>query len=62
MSNEKLKNYAKKEGVRLWMVAERFGLSDTRFSIKLRHEFSAQDAERFRSYVDQIAAAQEDED
>ena len=62
MSNEKLKDYARKKGVRIWRVAERFGLSDTRFSIKLRHELSPKDAQRFRSYVDQIAAAQEDED
>lgn len=62
MANAELKHYAKEHGVRIWKVAERFGLSDTRFSIKLRHELSPKDAERFRSYVDQIAAAQEDED
>lgn len=62
MENIELKKYARDKGVRIWRIAERFGLSDTRFSIKLRHELSPKDAERFRSYVDEIAKEQEADD
>lgn len=53
--NNELKFYAANNGVRLWQVAERFGITDAAFSRKLRKEFSKEDAERFKAYVDDLA-------
>ncbi len=56
VSNLKLKKYARDRGVKLWQIAERFGVSDVMFSKRLRHELSKEDAERFMKYVDDITA------
>lgn len=56
MKNKELKLYAASKGVRLWQVAEKFGITDAAFSRKLRKLFSKEDAWQFRKYVDEIAA------
>lgn len=56
MINRELKLYAASKGVRLWQVAEKFGITDAAFSRKLRKEFSTEDAEQFKKYVDEIAS------
>ena len=55
MANYGLRIYAAGKGVRLWQVADKFGITDSYFSKKMRKELSKQDAERFRKYVDEIA-------
>lgn len=55
MANTELKLYAMQKDVRLWQVAERFGINDGNFSRKLRKEFTPDAAEKFRRYVDEIA-------
>ena len=54
--NDELRVYATSKGVRLWQVAEKFGFTDASFSRKLRKEFSGEDAERFKMYVDEISS------
>lgn len=56
MNNIELKFYASSKGVRLWQVADKFGITDSAFSRKLRHELSKEDAEKFKVYVDEIAS------
>ncbi|MCR5835508.1 MAG: hypothetical protein K6G88_03250 [Lachnospiraceae bacterium] len=56
MKNRELKLYAASKGVRLWQVAEKFGITDAAFSRKLRKEFSREDAEQFKKYVDEISS------
>lgn len=56
MNNKELKLYAASKGVRLWQVAEKFGVTDAYFSRKLRKEFSKEDAKKFKLYVDEIAS------
>ena len=56
MNNRELKLYVASKGVRLWEVAEKFGITDAAFSRKLRKEFSEEDAEKFRLFVDEIAS------
>lgn len=56
MNNKKLREYAAGKKVKLWQVAEKFGVSDVAFSKKLRHELSKEDAEQFKKYVDEIAS------
>lgn len=62
--NKELKKYAKTKKVELYLVAERFEVTDATFSRWLRKEFSPKKAELFRMYVDEIAeqkAAEEQE-
>ena len=56
MNNRELREYAAGKKVKLWQVAEKFGVSDVTFSKKLRHELSKEDAEKFKVYVDEIAS------
>ena len=53
--NNDLKLYAASKGVRLWQVAEKFGIMDATLSRKLRKEFSQEDAAKFKAYVDEVA-------
>jgi AraC-like DNA-binding protein len=55
MANQNLKFYAQGKGVRLWQVAEKFGVSESYFSRKLRREFSEEESDKFRTFVDEIA-------
>ena len=53
--NLELKHYAQMKEVPLYMVAEKFGVAEATFSRKLRKEFSPEEAERFKNYVDEVA-------
>lgn len=55
MANQNLKFYAQGKGVRLWQVADKFGVSESYFSRKLRKEFTEEEAEKFKRFVDEIA-------
>ncbi len=61
MINEDLKLYAAGKGVRLWQIAKKFNVTDSYFSRKLRQTFSAEDSERFKAFVDDIAATKDGE-
>ena len=54
-ANEELRNYAKNNGVKLWQIADKFGISDGNFSRKLRKELSTEDYNKFIKFVDEIA-------
>lgn len=55
MTNAKVREAAKAAGVRLWEIAERYGLNDGNFSRKLRRELSDDERERVLSIIDSIA-------
>lgn len=57
MANERIKETAKKKGVRLWEVADRFGMVDSVFSRKLRKELSPEQRKQALQYIDEIAAS-----
>lgn len=59
MANQELRNYAAGKGVRLWQVADEFGITDAAFSRKLRKEFTPEDAEKFKTAVDKIGKQEE---
>ena len=56
-TNQELKMYAAGKGVRLWQVAEKFGVTDSYFSRKLRKQLSDEEVERFIKYVDEISSS-----
>ncbi len=55
MTNAEIREAAKAAGVRLWEIAERYGLNDGNFSRKLRRELSDDERERVLSIIDSIA-------
>ena len=60
-SNSIIKQYAKQRGVYLWELAQRFGITDTHFSRKLRKEFSLEDRALAMRYIDEIAQEKKEE-
>lgn len=48
-------------GVKLWQVAERWGLTDSNFSRRLRKPFSQNEVERVKGIVAELAAEQRTE-
>lgn len=59
MCNEEIRKAAKKNGVKLWEIAEKLGVNDSNFSRKLRRELPEADQERVISIINAIAAARE---
>ena len=54
-ANQDLHEYAQKKSVCLWEVAEKFGVTNSYFSVLMRKEFSAEDKTKFMKFVDEIA-------
>ena len=52
----KIREKAKQTGIRLWEVADAFGLNDGNFSRKLRKELSGEDKEKVLAIIDRLAA------
>lgn len=55
MENETIRQAARKNGVKLWQVAERWGCNDGNFSRKLRRQFSPEDERRALEIITEIA-------
>ncbi len=56
MNNLKIRNYAKKNGIKLYELAEKFGVADFNFSRMLRKEFSEEDTKKALEFIDEIVA------
>ena len=58
MANERLKEYARRNNVRLWELADKLGYkSDATMSRKLRFELDKKTSKHYRTLIDEIAAA-----
>lgn len=57
--NNAIRQAAKESGVKLWQVAERYGLTDSNFSRKLRHELPEEEQRRIIGTIRDIAAERE---
>lgn len=55
MKNKKIREAAAAAGVRLWEIAERYGVNDGNFSRKLRRELPDDERERILSIIGEIA-------
>lgn len=55
-ANMEIRNAAKREGVRLWQVAERVGVNDGNFSRKLRRELPSDEQEKILTIINELAA------
>ena len=54
MSGAEIKQIIKASGVKLWQVADEFGVTDGNFSRKLRHDFNESDTEKVLSIIDRL--------
>lgn len=60
MKNMKIREAAKRAGVYLWEIAERWGCSDCNFSRKLRRELPAAEQEKIMSIIEEVAREKKD--
>ena len=56
LSNQEIRDYARRNGVFLWELAARCGVNDGNFSRKLRQEFPPEERRRLMTMVDEIAS------
>lgn len=54
-SNREIRDEAKRRGVFLWQVADRYGLNDGNFSRKLRKELPPEEKEKILGIIAQLA-------
>lgn len=54
-ANMKIREYAKKAGVRLWEIAEQLGINDGNFSRKLRRELPQEENDNILAIIDRLA-------
>ena len=59
MENSQIRNRARETGVKLWEIADRYGVNDGNFSRKLRRELPVEERERILRLIDEIAAERE---
>lgn len=52
--NSDVKLYAYENGIKLWMIAEKLGITDSTFSRRLRKDLSLEDKERIFKIVDDL--------
>lgn len=57
--NQAIRQAAKESGVKLWQVAERYGLTDGNFSRKLRRELPEDEQRRIIGIIHDLAAERE---
>ena len=56
MCNKDIKERAKVKGIPLWMIAEKFGITDTQFSRWLRHEFTPERKKQAFEFIEVISS------
>ena len=56
MCNQKVRDKARIADVPLWMIADRFGITNSTFSVWLRHELPKEKQKMALDYIDQIVA------
>lgn len=54
-ANMEIRECAKSAGVRLWEVAEAYGINDGNFSRKLRRELPSEEKEKVLSIINRLA-------
>ncbi len=59
MSNIDIRMEAKRRGIFMWQIAERYGISDSNFSKKLRRELPESEKAKILDIIHDIAAERE---
>lgn len=55
IANGDIRDEAHCAGIKLWQIAERFGMNDGNFSRKLRHELPEEEKNKIRKIITEIA-------
>ena len=55
-SNKEIRKAATEAGVYLWRIAEELGISDARFSVRLRHELPEAEKLRVLAIIEKLSA------
>lgn len=58
MTGAEVKEKILAAGLKIWQVAEKFGMNDGNFSRKLRKDFSQEDSEKVLSIIEELKAEQ----
>lgn len=56
MNGQEVKQMILDSGLRLWQVADKFGLSANHFSVRLRHSFSDEEVNRIKEIIKELTA------
>ena len=56
LANQDIRKYAKKNGVKMWEIADYKGVSEMYISRKFRHELSESEKEMYMQVIDLIAS------
>lgn len=56
MKNVDIRNEIAAADLKLWQIAEAYGVNDSNFSRKLRHEFSDEEKSRVRAIITSLTA------
>ena len=59
LSNSDVRTKARENGVRLWEIADKLGISEPTITRKLRHELPADEKQRILAVIDEITAAKQ---
>lgn len=51
LANEDIRKEIEESGLRKWHIADKLGIADTTFSVKLRRELSPEDKNRIRQII-----------
>lgn len=55
MTNQEIRQTAKKSGVKLWQIADKLGINDGNFSRKLRHELTESERVNILNIIAELA-------
>lgn len=55
MFNQEIRTEAKRNGVKLWQIADRLGISEPTMTRKLRHELNEDEKNRILSIITELA-------
>lgn len=61
VANREIREAAKAAGIRLWQVAEKFGISDGNFSRKLRRELLPAEREKVLDIIHKLSQEKQKE-
>jgi hypothetical protein len=57
MINSDIKRAIRESGLKFWQVAEKYGIADTTFSRKLRHELPGAEKAKIFAIIDKLKGA-----
>lgn len=59
MRNQDIREYAKKNNIKLWLIAEKLGIADSSFSRILRYEITQKKRKEIFAIIDELAKEKE---